>query len=85
MKLKKHVLLLSRVLLECGKMESDVTTLIVHGWESTPGEWPWHALLYTLEAGNWSYSCGGSLISENVVLTGKIIYLPLMPRSDSTI
>lgn len=58
--------------LECGVMETEAVTLVVHGWTSKIGQWPWHAVLYLLEEGNWTYWCGGSLISEKVVLTGEI-------------
>ncbi|GBP38298.1 Phenoloxidase-activating factor 3 [Eumeta japonica] len=39
--------------------------------ESASGEWPWHvAILYQKNKnGNKSYTCGGSLISTNTVLT----------------
>lgn len=55
-------------------MEPDATTLILHGRVSDIGKWPWHAVLYLLEEGNWTFSCGGTIITERVVITGNIFH-----------
>ncbi|KAG8239183.1 hypothetical protein J437_LFUL018923 [Ladona fulva] len=60
---------------ECGKAKGEVTPLIVHGTPATNVEWPWQVALY-VKVGEktggpirWAFQCGGSLISENIVLT----------------
>ncbi|CAH2248584.1 limulus clotting factor C-like [Pararge aegeria] len=58
--------------LRCGRRKVD-RQLPVDG-PSQPGDWPWHAaVLKTLEDSSQNrklkYLCGGTLISENVVLT----------------
>ena len=42
---------------------------IVGGQESTPGAWPWQALLYIDIGGGRTSMCGGSLIEPTVILT----------------
>lgn len=59
----------SIVLLACGKAETDIAPLIVNGWLTKPGKYQWHAVLYIHESGNWTFWCGGSLVSERAVLT----------------
>ncbi|XP_018324255.1 modular serine protease-like isoform X2 [Agrilus planipennis] len=54
---------------ECGTRKPEATALIINGSVSKIGRWPWHATLYILEGGDWTYSCGGSLIHERAVLT----------------
>ncbi|KAG5667392.1 hypothetical protein PVAND_015373 [Polypedilum vanderplanki] len=48
----------------CGVQNIDIRfhsyNLIVQGYESVPGEWPWHVALYNYHG----YNCGASLISE---------------------
>ncbi|XP_077080767.1 transmembrane protease serine 9-like [Siphateles boraxobius] len=44
---------------------SSLNTRIVGGEDAPPGNWPWQVSLYT----NGSYTCGGSLISHEWVLT----------------
>lgn len=56
---------------ECGIIGVEAAKLVVHGWYSTPEQWPWYAAIYLRESGNWTYSCGGTLITEKVVLTGR--------------
>ncbi|KAJ4426199.1 hypothetical protein ANN_27008 [Periplaneta americana] len=54
---------------ECGKLEGGVTPLVVNGQGIKYGTWPWHAGLYNLQAGNWTFWCGGSLVNEYAVIT----------------
>ncbi|KAK4881293.1 hypothetical protein RN001_004612 [Aquatica leii] len=54
---------------ECGKTDPIATPLIVHGWVEERGKWPWHSTLYKLNNGTWSFWCGGSLISEKIIIT----------------
>lgn len=56
---------------DCGVADLEVAPLIVNGWITEQGKFPWHAVLFTLEEGNWTFTCGGSLITERIVLTGK--------------
>lgn len=55
---------------ECGKLDEEVTPLVINGQEANYGAWPWQAGLFTLRAGNWTFWCGGSLVSEYAVVTG---------------
>lgn len=39
----------------------------------SPGTWPWHAAIYHVQQGGRpEFKCGGTLISPNFVLTGKL-------------
>lgn len=49
----------------------DDLTLIHYGYNSSRGDFPWMAALYTpLDAGKWEQICGGTLISPGLVLSG---------------
>ncbi|RZB39248.1 Trypsin, Ldl recept a, and/or Sushi domain containing protein, partial [Asbolus verrucosus] len=54
---------------DCGNAELEAAPLVVKGWISERGKFPWHAVLFALEEGNWSFTCGGTLITEKIVLT----------------
>lgn len=54
---------------DCGKLDK-VIPLIVNGW-TTKEPFPWQVTLFVMHKGDWAFWCGGSLISEAVVLTGK--------------
>ncbi|XP_044736927.1 modular serine protease-like [Chrysoperla carnea] len=54
---------------DCGKTDLPAIPLIVHGQIAEQGRWPWYAALFTLEDGKWIFWCGGSLISELVIVT----------------
>lgn len=56
---------------DCGIAELDVAPLVVHGWITDSTKFPWHAVLFLLEEGRWSFVCGGTLITEVIILTGK--------------
>ncbi|XP_068910164.1 modular serine protease-like isoform X2 [Tenebrio molitor] len=58
-----------RCIPDCGVADLEVAPLIVNGWITEQGKFPWHAVLFTLEEGNWTFTCGGSLITERIVLT----------------
>ncbi|XP_064074660.1 chymotrypsin-like elastase family member 2A [Vanessa tameamea] len=53
----------------CGRRKVGHTELIVSAAPTKPGDWPWHVALYKLERSSIKYICGGTLISENFVLT----------------
>jgi secreted trypsin-like serine protease len=59
-----------RFLVVCGKtsIRRD-PTLIVGGRVSEKGQFPWQAALYS--SVHQSFLCGGTLLNEKVVLTGK--------------
>ncbi|XP_058453607.1 transmembrane protease serine 9-like [Malaya genurostris] len=54
---------------ECGVPQIGGNELIVHGQETAPGDWPWHVALYHRKARSIDYACGGTIISEQFVLT----------------
>lgn len=64
---------------ECGQspkvFDPKQTVSLIHaGHNSSRGDFPWMAALYTvLEEGKWKHICGGTLISPYIVLTGKIV------------
>lgn len=61
----------------CGKAGPDGVPMVVKGWKAKLGGYPWHATLYVKEDGTWDFWCGGSLISESAVLTGKYLLMNL--------
>jgi secreted trypsin-like serine protease len=59
-----------RFLVVCGKTSTTKDpTLIVGGRVSKKGQFPWQAALYS--SVDKSFLCGGSLLNERVILTGK--------------
>ncbi|KAK9751266.1 Trypsin [Popillia japonica] len=56
----------------CGKSETvPAAPLIVGGWDSIEGEWPWHSAIYKNHAGTWKYYCGGTIIAPRFILTAS--------------
>lgn len=54
----------------CGKRPLSQNALIYGGNDSSDGEWPWHTAVYVLKSGHKpTYQCGGTLISNSIVLT----------------
>ena len=53
----------------CGTVKIEARPLVTYGQSTTEGEWPWHAALYRYKGANMQYLCGGSLISQNHVIT----------------
>lgn len=56
----------------CGRRKVTHTELIVNGLATKAGDWPWHVALYRLQRSLIKYICGGTLITNFFVLTGKI-------------
>ncbi|GJQ69379.1 hypothetical protein Trydic_g9525 [Trypoxylus dichotomus] len=63
---------------ECGRRSNIAETLIMHGKDVT--DWPWHSVMYLLMNGQWVASCGGTLVSEDVVLTAAHCVWKRSPR-----
>jgi hypothetical protein len=55
----------------CGQKSVNAQTLIVNGKPVKKGDYPWQVALYTLN--DKELICGGSLLNQRVVLTGKLI------------
>lgn len=55
--------------MECGTVIPDIKPLIINGNTSYSGQFPWHAALFYLSEKKFSYICGGSLLSKNIILT----------------
>ena len=55
----------------CGRPKIVHTELIVNGASTKAGDWPWHVALYRIHHSEIKYICGGTLISNYYVLTGK--------------
>ncbi|KAG8320995.1 hypothetical protein J6590_055827 [Homalodisca vitripennis] len=55
----------------CGVSKGGVTIspTVVDGIDTPLGAFPWHAGLYTKDGDNWQCICGGTLISNRIVLT----------------
>ena len=63
----------TNIIAECGKslIADNAVTLISHGTKSKLGRHPWHVGLYKLNNVNeFSFTCGGSIISPNLVISG---------------
>lgn len=57
----------------CGKRKVLHTELIVNGYSTKPGDWPWHTAIYRQEKAALKYVCGGTLVHKHFVLTGICI------------
>lgn len=55
--------------ISCGTVATQASPLITFGQSTIPGQWPWHVALYYSKGLELVYTCGGTLISENFVLT----------------
>lgn len=59
---------------ECGTLIPKGQALVIKGYTANQGEFPWHAGIYhRLNETVLEQVCGGTLISEKVVISGKII------------
>lgn len=50
----------------CGKRLEDTNS---GGRKTEAINWPWHATIYQIKSGSFSYKCGGTLISGSAVIT----------------
>lgn len=55
---------------ECGRVTPAGLLLVVNGTSASYGELPWHAGIYA-KGRVYKQICGGSIIKNNVVITGK--------------
>lgn len=57
----------------CGLKSVSTTPLIVGGNVAKPGEYPWQVSIYSIYGKELAkeLSCGGSLLNERVILTGR--------------
>ncbi|CAH0715096.1 unnamed protein product, partial [Brenthis ino] len=67
----------------CGKRKVLHTELIVNGYSTKPGDWPWHTAIYRQEKAGLKYVCGGTLVTKHFVLTAAhcttINGIPVLP------
>ncbi|ODM92288.1 Complement receptor type 2 [Orchesella cincta] len=49
------------------------TPFIVNGQSIKRGQWPWHVGIFVEHEGKLTYVCGGSLVTENAVLTSAAL------------
>ncbi|CAG9764269.1 unnamed protein product [Ceutorhynchus assimilis] len=55
---------------ECGTIpEVKISPLIINGLEISPAFWPWYCALFTSINSNWTFFCGSTIISSNLLLT----------------
>jgi len=63
----------SYTILDCGRPYTPNKILILNGVEAKYGSAPWNVGVYRKSNNNsFSMICGGSLISTNLVVSGKI-------------
>ncbi|XP_058457821.1 transmembrane protease serine 9-like isoform X2 [Malaya genurostris] len=53
----------------CGERKINKLPLIVNGVRSYSGEWPWHVAIFEVNGRQKRYICGGTLISDQFVMT----------------
>lgn len=58
---------------ECGVISggNDKVPLIFNGNSYTRGEWPWLVAIYKRQEGSLTFICGGTLVSDRHIVTGK--------------
>ncbi|XP_055548492.1 uncharacterized protein LOC129732053 [Wyeomyia smithii] len=62
---------------DCGQRPALTRGLVHFGNESQLGEWPWHvALFHRMNRASPSYACGGTIISENYIVTAAHCVYP---------
>ena len=53
----------------CGQRKVQTQALIVNGFQTAPGEFPWHVALYHVQGIRKNYACGGTLVNDYQVVT----------------
>ncbi|KXJ72773.1 hypothetical protein RP20_CCG017259 [Aedes albopictus] len=53
----------------CGQRQLTYLGLITSGYAANEADWPWHAAIFKRVAKKEIYICGGTIISENFILT----------------
>ncbi|XP_053688220.1 serine protease 53 [Sabethes cyaneus] len=66
----------SAVKAPCGQRQITFQGYILGGNEASEGDWPWHAAIYQKLQNGEKYLCGGTIISENFVLTAAHCTFP---------
>lgn len=56
----------------CGRRRVKSVYFIHNGIDAKAGHWPWHAAIFHQTAGRMDYACGGSILDQNTILTGKM-------------
>lgn len=70
--------------LECGTVSQKVTPLIVNGFNTSEGQFPWHVAIYVSDSSKvLQYICGGSLISKEEVVTAA--HCVTVPRRNALV
>ncbi|KOB74658.1 Fibrillin-2, partial [Operophtera brumata] len=69
---------------ECGKLTPDGAQLVVGGESAKKGELPWHVGIYKKSFTPYMQVCGGSLITNKVVISGQVEEIILPPRFQGT-
>ncbi len=60
----------SEIQFNCGRRLVNHEALIVNGYESKEGDWPWHASILHIDTNlNIQYKCGGTLLNSIAILT----------------
>lgn len=70
----------------CGRRKNDFTPLVVGSKKVREGDWPWHVALYRKKPdGNWTYRCGGSIVSKTSIVTAGHCVVGRGPMPASTL
>ncbi|EDS31178.1 elastase [Culex quinquefasciatus] len=54
---------------QCGARKVTINEVIVRGWDTVPGSFPWHGAIYHRKGRSDSYACGGTLLNARFVMT----------------
>ncbi|XP_055609800.1 transmembrane protease serine 9-like [Uranotaenia lowii] len=64
----------------CGLKKVNKRNLIINGVQSYEGEWPWHVGIFVINGRSKRYACGGTLISDQFVMTAAHCLLDGSPE-----
>lgn len=54
----------------CGRRKVQTNSTNNNG-DAIAGHWPWYAAIYHRKGEKQEYACGGSILDETTILTGK--------------